>query len=422
MKRFAIHTLGCKTNQLESATIKDTLVSAGYELVKFSEVADFYIINTCSVTAKSDSESAYYVRKARAKNPVAKIVVTGCSAQLHPDELGADIVVGNAKKLEILEYIESNSSLVTDIMKEVEYKDKKTYSIDGKTRANVKIQDGCNSRCAYCIIPYARGYSRSNKAENVIEQIEILTQKGFKEIILTGIHIGQWGLDFKHKKHFIDLLKEIEKIPTLQRYRLGSLEPPEINDELIDFLAQSDKFAHHIHVSLQNGNSEILKKMNRKYNIERAADIIYKLKDKMPDIALGCDIIAGFPTETDEQFDDCYNNLKELPLSFMHVFPYSIRPGTPAAKMEQVDENIKKQRAKKLQELAKQKKDMFISSMVGKELEVLIEKKRDKSGKLKGVSSNYIIVHLGGDDELMNTIVKAKIVSCENGIAIAKLA
>lgn len=421
MKRFAIHTLGCKTNQLESATIKDSLIQAGYELVKYSEIADFYIVNTCSVTAKSDSESAYYVRKAKNTNPEAKIVVTGCSAQLNPHDIGADIVVGNANKLDILDYIKNNTSYVSDIMQEVEFKDKKTYSIEGKTRANVKIQDGCNSRCAYCIIPYARGRSRSNTVGNIVEQIEILTQKGFKEVVLTGIHIGQWGLDFADDLQLINLLEAIEALPTLERYRLGSLQPPELADDLIEFLIKSKKFSHHLHISMQNANNETLKLMNRKYTVEYAADIMAKLKSNIPDISLGCDIIAGFPTETDEQFNDCYLNLEKLPLDYMHVFPYSIRPGTPAADMEQVDENTKKDRAKKLQQLARLKKEQFITSMIGKEIEVLVELKRDKSGMLKGISSNYINVLIDGDYKLKNKMIKAQIISFEKGIAIAKV-
>lgn len=411
MKKFAIHTLGCKTNQLESATINDILIENGYSKVLFSEVSDFYIINTCSVTAKSDSESMYYIRKARKTNPEAKIIVTGCYAQLKPEEIEADIIIGNAQKLDILEYIKSNMSCVSDIMQESDFKDKKTFSTEDKTRANIKIQDGCNNRCSYCIIPYARGKSRSNSIKNIIEQVNIYTQKGFKEIVVTGIHIGQWGLDFSPKKHLIELLREFEKVKTLQRYRLGSLDPNELDDEMIEFLANSKKFAHHLHISLQSADNDVLKNMNRRYLVEDVKKIMAKLKDKMPNCSLGCDVIVGFPSETDEQFDNVFENLKEMPFSYMHIFPYSIRQGTSAAGMVQVDEKTKKIRANRLRELSKFKKQIFLESLIGQNIEVLIEKRRDKFGKLKGVSSNYIQVVLDGSDELKNQIIQVKITS-----------
>ena len=415
MKKFAIHTLGCKTNQLESATINDILIGNGYSKVLFSDISDFYIINTCSVTAKSDSESMYYIRKARKTNPNAKIIVTGCFAQLKPEEIEADIIIGNAQKLDILEYIKSNKSCVSDIMQEVNFKDKKTSSTEDKTRANIKIQDGCNNRCSYCIIPYARGKSRSNSIENIIEQVKIYTEKGFKELVVTGIHIGQWGMDFTPQKHLIDLLKEFEKIETLERYRLGSLDPNELDDTMIEFLMNSKKFAHHLHISLQSADDEVLKSMNRRYFIEDVKKIMAKLKAKIPDISLGCDVIVGFPAESDEQFETVFSNLSEMPFSYMHVFPYSIRPGTPAAEMIQVDEKNKKTRATRLRELAKAKKDNFIESLIGQNIEILVEKRRDKSGNLKGVSSNYIQVVLEGEDNLKNQIVQAEVVSVKDG-------
>lgn len=420
MKCFAIHTLGCKTNQLESATISETLIQQGYKFVKFSDKADFYIINTCSVTAKSDSESAYYIRKAKNTNPSAKIIVTGCYAQLKPEEIDADIIIGNAQKLDLFEYIKSNTGLVTDIMEEREFRDKKVFSTEGKTRANIKIQDGCNNRCTYCIIPYSRGKSRSNSSQNIIEQVKIYTERGFKELVITGIHIGQWGLDFESQKTFIELLEEIEKVDSLERYRLGSLDPNELDDELIEFLTKSKKFAHHLHISLQNAQDEILRLMGRRYSVEHAKDIMAKLKSKLPDISLGCDVITGFPTETDEQFDECYEDLTQMPFSYMHVFPYSVREGTPAAGMKQVQDSVKTLRAQRLRNLAKIKKETFINSLIGKNLEVLVENNRSKSGKLKGVSSNYLQVVFDGDDELKNTIVPVHVVGLDAGIVLGQ--
>jgi len=421
MKRFAIHTLGCKTNQLESATIHDSLVQDGYTAVKFSNIADFYIINTCSVTAKSDSESAYYIRKAKSTNPEAKIIVTGCYAQLKPEDINADIIVGNAQKLDLLNYIKSNTGIVTDIMEEEFFLDKKVFSTEGKTRANIKIQDGCNNRCTYCIIPYARGKSRSNSLENIIEQIKIYTEKGYKELVVTGIHIGQWGLDFSPKQTFIDLLREIEKIESLKRFRLGSLDPNEIDDEVIEFLTNSQKFAHHIHISLQNANDEILKLMNRRYSVAHVKEIMAKIKSRIPDISIGCDVIVGFPTETEEQFEICANNLSEMPFSYMHVFPYSVRERTPASRMQQVQDSKKTIRANRLRSIAKAKKEEFIQSLLGQNIEVLIENKRAKSGRLKGVSSNYLQVELDGDNNLQNQIVTVKIVKNDSGMVLGQL-
>lgn len=422
MKKFAIHTLGCKTNQLESATINDILSENGYKSVEFSDFADFYIINTCSVTAKSDSESMYYIRKARKTNSSAKIIVTGCFAQLNPEDIEADIIIGNAQKLDILEYIKTNTSLVSDIMQESVFKDKKVASSESKTRANIKIQDGCNNRCAYCIIPYARGKSRSNSLENIIEQIKIYTEAGYKELVLTGIHIGQWGFDLDTGMTFVDLLKQIEEIDSLERYRLGSMDPTELNDEFIDFMASSKKLAHHIHISLQNANDQILKLMNRHYTVEQVKSVMKKLKSVIPDISLGCDVIVGFPTETDEQFDVCYDNITEMPFSYMHVFPYSIRPGTPAALMEQVQDSVKTNRAKRLRSLAALKKNQFVESFLGKELEVLIENQRNKDGWLKGVTSNYLHVLVdGGDDSMQNQIFKAKAVESVDGVLVVKV-
>lgn len=406
MKKFAIHTLGCKTNQLESTMISQLLLDNSYEQVGFDEIADFYIINSCTVTNNADSDTLYYIRRAKNHNPDAKIILTGCYAQLNPSCVGADVVLGNNHKFEILNYLNSTIVAVDDIMSVKEFCDPKVFVNQGRTRANIKIQDGCNNRCSYCTIPYARGNSRSNSVENIISEINSYIKNDYKEIVFTGIHIGQWGRDFEEKQTLLDLLKQIEKIPNLPRYRLGSLEPPEITDEMIDFLSKSEKFAHHLHISLQNANDEILSLMKRKYTSKQVLDIMTKLKNKMPDISLGCDIIAGFPTETDEQFENCLLNIKAMPFSYMHVFPYSIRKGTPAALMEQVDEETKKMRAKKLRQVALEKKQEYLQSFLGKELEVLVEKSFSKDGFLKGTSSNYISVITNYKDGMQNQIKK----------------
>lgn len=415
MKTIAIHTLGCKTNQLESSVIAENLKNNGFEVVDFKERADFYIVNTCSVTSLVDKESKYYIRKAKRTNPDARIIVTGCFAQVSPDELKemeeVDIILGNSEKTDILKYIniDEKSSFVANIFDETVFKD--ICAVHEKTRANIKIQDGCNNRCSYCIIPYARGKSRSNKLQNIINNIKELTSQGYKEIILSGIHLGQWGLDFSPKQTLIGLLSEIEKVEDLQRYRISSLEPPEITDELIQFLASSKKFCHHLHLSLQSADNGILKLMKRNYSVEFYSDIIFKLKEKMPGIFLGCDIITGFPSETDEQFLNTLQNLEKLPLSDIHVFPYSKRKNTPAAKMaEQIPDDVKKQRAQKLKQIARQKKNDFLQSALNQTFSVLFEKKRDKkTGFLKGISGNYLSVLVDDKNDFYNLIKNVRV-------------
>lgn len=407
--KFAIYTLGCKTNQLESFVMVKQLKEAGFEEVDFKECADFYIINTCSVTSLVDQESKYYIRKARRTNPEAKVVVTGCFAQVSKDEVSAmpevDMVLGNSEKTEILKYLTNReqSVFVSNIFEEKKFRDISAHQ--EKTRASIKVQDGCNNFCSYCIIPFARGRSRSNSLDNILRNVRELSEEGYKEIVLTGIHLGQWGLDFEEKKSFLHLLQALEDT-SVERYRIGSLEPPEISDEVIDFLSSSKKFAHHLHLSLQSGCDEILELMRRHYDVGFYSDIIHKLKKRMPDIFLGSDIIVGFPSETDEQFRETYENLSKLPMSDIHVFPYSLRKNTIASKIEpQVADDKKRDRADRLKALAHEKKREFLESMRGQTLRVLIERKRDKkTGYLKGISGNYINILVDDERDLCNTM------------------
>lgn len=425
--KFAIHTLGCKTNQLESFVIVKQLKEHNFEQVDFKENADFYIINTCSVTSLVDNESKYYIRKAKRTNPSAKVIVTGCFAQVSPQEVldmpEVDLVLGNSEKTEISKYLnlQSKRACVGDIFSQNSFKDISAHQ--EKTRASIKVQDGCNNFCSYCIIPFARGKSRSNSLENIVKNIEALSSQGYKEIVLTGIHLGQWGLDFEEKKTFFDLLVALEKIDSLSRYRIGSLEPPEITPQIVDFLASSKKFAHHLHLSLQSGNNEILKLMKRKYDMDFCAQLISELKKKMPDIFLGCDIITGFPTESEEQFCDTLKNLENLELSDMHIFPYSIRKNTLASKMSpQVEDKEKKRRAQILKKLAKEKKKFFLESMKGHVLSALIERNRDKkTGLLKGITHNYISVFVNDERDLCNTLADVKIVDIKDGNVFAEI-
>lgn len=428
MKKIAIHTLGCRANQLESSIISDKFTALGWHVVGFNDIADIYIINTCTVTAKSDTTSRYFIKKAKKINPAAKIVVTGCYAQTAAEEVASieevDLVLGNVEKTEIAEKIlnftEKEKILVADIMKEDEFRDKTVLSASGRVRANIKVQDGCNFRCSYCIIPYARGKSRSNKPENVINQVKEITAKGFQEVVFSGIHLGQWGLDLTPKSKLVKLLQEVEKIETLHRYRLSSMDPTEFDAELVETLCSSEKFCRHLHISLQSGSNKILKSMRRRYSVEKYSELINTLVEKIPLINIGSDIIVGFPGETDEAFEETYNNLKNLPIGYIHVFSYSERKGTPAATMpDKVPQPIKKQRNARLQELANIKKDLFRKNLIGKEFEIIVENARDKNtGYLKGMTDNYLAVPVAGGDELKNKLIKIRLNSLEDAAEI----
>lgn len=423
MTTFAIKTLGCRVNQNESSVLQGELLENGFIEVSFDEKADFYIINTCTVTAKSDTNARYFIRHARRVNPDAKIIVTGCFVQKDAEDktllAEADLLVGNADKLKIADLLSEtdfsdasrNKTIVSDIFEEKVFSDKLVFSSSGRTRANIKIQDGCNFRCSYCIVPYVRGKSRSNPLENVIEQAKIIADKGYKELVLTGIHSGQWGSDLKPENNFARLLGELEKIENLHRYRLSSIDPVEFSDELLDVLSASKKFCRHFHISLQSGCNEILKAMNRRYSVEYYSKLIEEIHELFPAIAVGSDIIVGFPGETDEHFEQTFENLKNLPLSYLHVFSYSRREGTPAFEMKnQVKESVKKERNRILTELAEEKNLEFRKGFLNKELEVLIEVKRDKkSGLLKGLSGNYIEVLIDDEDKYKNGIANVRI-------------
>ena len=426
MKKVAIHTLGCRSNQLESSIIADKFTEIGWQVVNFSEKADIYIINTCTVTAKSDNTSRYFIRKAKNTNPEAKIIVTGCYAQIEAEEIanieGVDLVLGNSEKIDIIENINKEKIFVSDIMKEEKFRDKTVSSASGRVRATIKIQDGCNFRCSYCIVPYARGKSRSNEPNKVLNQIKEITDKGFQEVVLSGIHLGQWGLDLQPKASLAELLQEIEKIQTLKRYRLSSIDPMEFSDELIKTLVNSKKFCRHLHISLQSGNNKILKAMKRRYTVEQYTDLINTLVEKIPLINIGSDIIVGFPGETDEDFKDTYQNLEKLPIGYIHVFSYSQRKGTPAALiLPQVPQEVKKQRNTKLQQLVEAKKLDFRKKLTGHDFEIIVENTRDKkTGFLKGITDNFVSLLVDGGNEYKNKLIKVRINSLEDAAEILK--
>ena len=428
MKKAALHNLGCKVNAYETEAMQEMLEKAGYEIVPFKEGADIYIINTCTVTNIADRKSRQMLHRARKMNPDAIVVAAGCYVQAQEGkeiDPCIDIVLGNNHKKDLIKILEEYSAAestgdektedgqetrcavaeIEDINKTHEYETLHLTRPGDHTRAYIKVQDGCNQFCTYCIIPYARGRVRSRRPEDVVGEVKNLAANGYQEIVLTGIHLGQWGLDFEEKKSFLHLLQAIEDTP-IERYRIGSLEPPEISDEVIDFLSSSRKFAHHLHLSLQSGCDEILALMKRHYDVAFYSDIVHKLKRRMPDIFLGSDIIVGFPSETDEQFKETYENLSKLPLSDIHVFPYSLRKNTIASKIEpQVTDDKKRDRADSLKALAHEKKREFLESMRGQTLRVLIERKRDKkTGYLKGISGNYINILVDDERDLCNTM------------------
>ena len=436
MKRFLIHTMGCKSNQFEGAVIEENLIKSGFEKVKKFEDADIYILNSCSVTHKSDNEAFYLLRNAKHKNPYIITVLTGCLAQIEKEKLlkndFIDFVVGNDEKLElnvglhtldkkeILKKVQDDNRFAgfcncSDIMQLKKFHEVKLDDMT-KTRASLKIQDGCDNRCSYCIIPFARGNSRSAGIDFVIDGINNFVRHGFKEVVFTGIHIGLWGNEWGLT--LLDLLKEVETRTELARYRLGSLNPMEITDELLEFLAKSDKFCPHFHLSLQSACNKTLESMNRFYKVGDYLKLIEKINCMFDFPFLGSDIITGFGGETDADFEITRQNLEKSGLSQIHTFPYSIRKGTKGAVMpDQVDDKVKEERAAVVKAISASKYNEFIQKNLGTVREVLIEKHPDKSdGMLKGITRNYLTVHINSCDlSLLNTLCQVRLTEYKDG-------
>ena len=420
MKKFYLKSMGCKSNQFEGQIIAQKLVEAGYEQVKKLEDAQFYILNSCSVTQTSDNEAMYLLR--HAYHIGLTTILTGCIAQIEKEKLISepfiDYVFGNEDKFDLPKFLEQDKHFaVKDLMNSGDFC-KVTLNDTTKTRISLKIQDGCDNRCSYCIIPYGRGKSRSADSDFIINEINRYSEIGYKEVVLTGIHIGLWGKDFN--KELLDLLKDIEEKTTIARYRLGSLNPLEITGEMLDFLENSEKFCPHFHLSLQSACNRTLKRMNRHYSVEHYLDQIEDIVSRFNKPFLGSDIIAGFVGETEEDFIITVDNLKKSKLSQIHTFPYSIRKGTIAEKMEgHLPEKIKEERAGVIKEISKEKYQAFLDSNIGSEQEVLIEKRPNKNGKFKGVTRNYINVALqeGDFNTLQNVIIsKENIVYPKNSL------
>ena len=389
--------MGCKSNQFEGQIVAEKMAAAGYKQVNKLEKADFYILNSCSVTHKSDNEAMYLLRHAHSLG--LKTVLTGCIAQIERENLldydYIDYVYGNEDKFKLAEYLDNEQNYaVKDLMTENDFCPV-TLNDTTKTRISLKIQDGCDNRCSYCIIPFGRGKSRSANSDFVINEINRYTDNGYKEVVLTGIHIGQWGREWD--KSIIELLQQIETKAKIHRYRLGSLNPLEITKELLDFLQQSQKFCPHFHLSLQSACNNTLKRMNRHYTVEHYLDQIDDIVSRFDNPFLGSDIIAGFVGETEEDFQITVENLNKSQLSKIHVFPYSIRQGTAAEKLEgHLPDLVKEERANIIKRISADKYSKFIEKNIGTTREVLIEKRPDKhTGKFKGVTDNYINVLLG---------------------------
>ena len=415
-KKVAFYTLGCKLNFSETSTIARNFQDEGFERVDFEEVADMYVINTCSVTENADKQFKQIVKKAMKLNDKAFVAAVGCYAQLKPEELaavdGVDLVLGATEKFKITDYINDLSKNDMGEVHSCEIEEADfyvgSYSIGDRTRAFLKVQDGCDYKCTYCTIPLARGISRSDALENVLKNAFEISQQGIKEIVLTGVNIGDYGKgEFGNKKHehtFLDLVKALDEVEGIERLRISSIEPNLLKNETIDFVSKSRTFVPHFHIPLQSGSNEILGKMKRRYQREVYVDRVNKIREVMPHACIGVDVIVGFPGETDEHFLETYNFLNELDISYLHVFTYSERDNTEAATMENVvPMNVRSKRSKMLRGLSVKKRRAFYESQIGTNHTVLFEAE-NKEGYIHGFTENYVKVKTPWNPELVNTL------------------
>lgn len=427
MPKFSITTLGCKVNQAESEAIAQDLLSSDWSTTPNCDKAEVCIVNTCTVTQKASMQSRQAIRKAIRSNPNARIIVTGCYAQTAPQEInrinGVEYVVGHDKKLSISKLIcpegneapDNQVSSFNDICDSRQFQLMPTAISAARTRPFLKIQDGCDAFCTYCIVPFARGRSRSMPLDNVLQSIQQLAEADYHEVVLTGIHLGAYGRDLSPATNLATLLHRIQALELIDRVRLSSIEPLELTPEIIQLVADSNTFCRHFHIPLQSGDDRILKKMRRPYSRRVFHDLIDKIQQLMPDAAIGADTLIGFPGENDTAFENTYQLIKDLPVSYLHVFPFSVRPGTPAAEFtDKVPPEITKHRCEQMRSLGLEKRMRFYRKFNGKTMPVLIETKRDAAtGLLKGVSSNYLPVLIDGEDDQKNKIVAVKIEKLE---------
>ena len=418
-KKVAFHTLGCKLNFSETSTIARDFEKNHYQQVEFKQSADVYVINTCSVTQNADKECKYWVKQALKSNPNAFVVIVGCYAQLKPEQIaqldGVDLVLGATEKFKITDYLNDLTKKDLGEVHSCEIDEADfyvgSYSIGDRTRAFLKVQDGCDYKCTYCTIPLARGISRSDTLENVVANAHKIAQEGAKEIVLTGVNIGDYGKgEFGNKKHehtFLELIQALDKVEGIDRFRISSIEPNLLKDEIIEFVGQSKKFVPHFHIPLQSGSNDILKKMRRRYMRELYTERVAKIKNLIPHCCIGVDVIVGFPGETEEHFLETYNFINDLDISYLHVFTYSERDNTAAAEMGGVvDRGIRKKRNKMLRVLSAKKRRAFYESQLNTEKTVLFED-NFKDGFIHGHTENYVKVKTHWNPDLIN--VKQKI-------------
>jgi threonylcarbamoyladenosine tRNA methylthiotransferase MtaB len=420
IKKAAFYTLGCKVNQYETEAVIDIFIDNGYQIVDFSEKADLYIVNSCTVTNEAARKTRQIARRAKRNAPESIVAIVGCYTQAFPDEVSEieeiDFIMGSNNKAKILnkaeEMMAGNS--IENELKEYsqlkEYEELELKRLSNTTRANVKIEDGCNQFCSYCIIPYARGPVRSRKEDDVVEEIRRLSQQGVKEIILTGTHLGAYGSEKGNNKALTQLMQSLTELEELKRVRLSSIEGTEIDQGIIDLIAEEEMFCPHLHLPLQSGSDQILKAMNRPYTVAEFKETVAELRERIPELAVTTDVIVGFPGETEETFAETMKVVEEIGFSKVHVFPYSAREGTPAAEMDQINGNIIKDYSKKLRLLNESLMLNYQKEFIGQEKEVLIEEVRDhKTNLLTGYTDNYLKVLLAGSDGLKNQLVKVRL-------------
>lgn len=428
-KKVAFLTLGCKTNQYETNGMAQKFIDNGYIICEMNEKPDIAIVNTCTVTNIADRKSRQHLRKVKEENKNAIVVAVGCYVQVAKEKLEEmeeiDLILGNSEKKDIVKYVEDyiskkDSVNIIDVNNQKEFDEFGTITYTEKTRATIKIQDGCNNFCTYCLIPYARGRIRSRNKENILKEVKEIAKKGIKEIVLTGIHIASYGKELNNGYMLIDLLEDLNKIEGIERIRLGSLEPTIITDEFVERLKKLNKICEHFHLSLQSGCNETLKRMNRKYTTEEFKDVTKRLRENFRSVNLTTDIIVGFPGETEDEFNKTFEFLKEVKFYKMHIFKYSKRDGTPAATMpKQVDGKIKEERSKKLIELSDKNELNYNEKYIGKEVEVLFEEKQ--GDYFVGHTKNYIVSKIKTNENLENKIMKILVTEAHNNEIIGEI-
>lgn len=420
MKSVAFYTLGCKLNFSESSTIARQMEGEGFARKEFTDGADLYVINTCSVTENADKKCRKVVKEALKRNAAARVVIIGCYAQLKPQEIaeipGVDMVLGAAEKFNLVQHLKELRDNEKAVIHNSPIKETNEFvagfSFGDRTRTFLKVQDGCNYFCSFCTIPLARGFSRSDTIENTVAQAREVAQSGVKEVVLTGVNIGDFGR--QNGETFFDLVQALDKVEGIDRFRISSIEPNLLSEEIIAFVAESNKFVPHFHIPLQSGSNKILKQMRRRYMRELYSDRVAKIKAAMPNCCIGVDVIVGFPGETEEDFLDTYNFINELDVSYLHVFPYSERPNTTATRMEGVvPQQERNRRVKMLRILSEKKRRHFYQQHIGETFTVLFEAE-ENSGMMNGFTENYIKVKTPYDPLLVNELVQVKLTAIDN--------